>query len=248
MLCLLCTTPALAGEVKVYTELTGRSALYREGRLTGYGVETVQEIMRRVGDTGGISVLPWARAYDILLQTPNTALISTTRTEARDPLFHWVGPLSRQQWVFIARKGSGIVINSLDDARKVGSIGTYIDDVRDKFLLGQGFTNLDRATSSVFNYRKLIHGRIDLVVSSIFGLEETAHQAGVSTSDLEIVHVLKEADLYLAFSHETAPKIVHAWQAAFKSMQDDGTFARIYRKWNPGQEVPLDVRRPWLNK
>ncbi|BCS88481.1 ABC transporter substrate-binding protein [Pseudodesulfovibrio sediminis] len=238
-------TPASAEDLNVYCELTGRSAMYQDDVLTGWGVEIVQEIMARVGSTNEIEPLPWARAYETVLVTPNTALFSTTRTEEREQHFHWIGPFVRLQWILVARKGSGIVINSLDDAKKVRSIGTYIDDARDRFLLRNGFLNLDRSTSNVLNYRKLNRGRIDLLAATPIGIVETAERAGVDIADLEVVHVIKEMDLYLAINKESDPQTVTAWKAAFAEMQRDGTFAVIFSKWQPGQDIPYDVRLPW---
>ena len=65
--------------------------------------------------------MPWAQGYTMAQRQPNVALYSTTRTESRENLFKWVGPLATMKWVFFAKAGSGIKISSLDDAKKVGS-------------------------------------------------------------------------------------------------------------------------------
>lgn len=247
------TLPSLAGShfmstepFKVYTEISGKSAFYDKGELTGAGVEIVSEIMRRVGNGREVVVMPWARAYDFLLKEPNVVLFSTTRTEERDAKFHWVGPFFRFQWVLLVRKGSGIVINSLDDARQVKLIGTYIDDVRERFLLSQGFTNLESTTDNILNFRKLLHGRLDLVFSTASGAIDTARLAGIDPAEFEVAYVVREMDLYAAISDGSDPQQVKEWQAAFEAMKADGTFRTIHRKWYPGLELPLDVRRPWL--
>lgn len=232
--------------LSVYAEISGLSAIVRNGQLTGYGVEMTEEIMHRVGARTDIVAVPWARAYDQLLFSPNVAVFSTTRTEERDPLFHWVGPFDRVQWVFVTHKNSGITIRSLDDARKLSAIGTYIDDARDQFLVEQGFGNLQRSTSNSINFKKLIRGRLDLVVSTTAGMPITAKRAKVDLDELSIAYVFKEMDLYLAISKQTPPETVRKWQAAFEDMKEDGTFSRIYRKWYPDLEAPMDVRRPWV--
>lgn len=247
-ICLGCLQAASAAELNLYTEITGISAFRSNDELTGYGVEMVREMQRRIGRESKITVLPWARAYELLETTPGTGLFVTARTEERDRRFHWVGPLMRLQWVFLAKKDSGVKISSLVEAKDVGTIGTYIGDVRDTFLRQQGFKNLDRSTSNVLNFRKLVEGRLDLVASSPTGLVETARQAGVDPNDLEICYVIKETDLYLAISGGTALATVNNWKTAFRSMQNDGTFAEIFSKWHPLQEPPMDVRRPWLGK
>ncbi|OEU71116.1 MAG: hypothetical protein BA863_09845 [Desulfovibrio sp. S3730MH75] len=77
--------------------------------------------MRQTGQEFPIKVMPWAQGYTMAQRQPNVALYSTTRTESRENLFKWVGPLATMKWVFFAKAGSGIKISSLDDAKKVGS-------------------------------------------------------------------------------------------------------------------------------
>ena len=236
---------ALGGDLRVLTEISGRSAMLQDDQLSGWGVEIVREIMRRTGSQGGIEPLPWGRAYETALHTPNVALFSTTRTEERDDLFHWIGPLFRLEWNFVAAKRSHLQIRSLDDARRVRAIGTYINDARDRFLVDQGFTNLDRTASNVTNYRKLDYGRLDLIVSTNVGVLDIAREAGVDPDNLEVVYTIKEMDMYLAISKGSDPNTVAAWQSAFEAMRRDGTFAAILRKYHPEIEVPLDDRLPW---
>ena len=233
---------------RVLTEVNGRAVQYHKGALDGWGVEIVHELMERTGCKAEIEPQPWARAYGTALTRPNVVIFPITRTEERDALFHWVGPLFRVQWSFFARKGSGIVINSLDDARKVGSIGTYFNDARDRFLLDQGFTNLDRSSSDATNYRKLEYGRLDLIVGSNTGLAAMADAEGIDPDNFEEVFPLKEVDLYLALSLKTDPEVVAAWQEALRQMREDGTLRRVIQRWYPGIEPPDDVRRPWLDK
>jgi polar amino acid transport system substrate-binding protein len=237
---------ALSVDFKVLTEFQPQSATAPNNNFVGRNLDVVWEIMRRVGNTPSIETLPWARAYEIALHTPNVALVSTTRTQERDPLFHWVGPVLRLQWNFVARKDSDISINSLDDARKVKAIGTYLNDARDSFLMEQGFTNLDRCIDNETNYRKLVYGRVDLIVGTNINQAEAAELSGVNPEDLKVVYTIKEMDIYLAISKGSDPETVKAWQTAFSTMQEDGTFVRIFKRWFPNLEPPMDVRRPWL--
>lgn len=246
-LCLLVLSPARAKaeELRVLAEPTARSVRIVDGHLTGWAVELVQEIMDRSSIRAEIEPTPWARAYSTALARPDVALLSTTRTKERDPLFHWVGPIFRVQWSFLARKGSGIVIRSLDDARKVRTIGTYLNDARDRFLVENGFTNLERSPSEDSIYRKLEYGRLDLIVGSNTGLAGIAETVGVDPDNFVEVFPLKQVDLYIALSHGTAPETVTAWQQAFESMKTDGTFRRIIQRWFPGMEPPKDECCPW---
>jgi len=113
------------------------------------------------------------------------------------------------------------------DARKVKAIGTYRGDARDRYLTELGFTNLQRTSSDATNYRKLEYGRLDLIVGSNTGLASMADCTGIDPDNFEAVLPLKEVDLYVALSRDTAPETVMAWQRAFRTLRDDGTLADI---------------------
>jgi polar amino acid transport system substrate-binding protein len=51
-----------------------------------------------------IKIWPWARGYETALKEKNTVLFSTTRTEARENLFKWVGPIMPSRIVLVAKK------------------------------------------------------------------------------------------------------------------------------------------------
>lgn len=223
----------------IYTEDNSAPLNFVEkGQLRGLSVEVVYEIMKRLGVSYKIEVVPWARGYDKLESTPNVMLFSTTLTNQRRKLFQWVGPVARIKWAFYAKKDSNIQINNLQDAKNIGRIGTYRDDAREQFLKKEGFTNLESVNSNVLNVRKLMRNRIDLMASSNVGISKTAIDAGYSRQDLREVFVIKTADLYLAFSSETPKSTVREWNKAFLSMINDGTFAAIYKRWMPGETIP----------
>jgi len=243
ILTLLLCAPARSDDMRVYTELAGNAVFKKGHKIGGGDVNLVRELMKRVGTDAEIEVVPWQRGYEAVLNESNVALFPTTLTKERESRFYWVGPLFRLKWVFWARKGHGAKINSLEDARRVGSIGTYYKDARERFLLSRGFTNLKSANNNIVNYRKLAEGRLDLVLSSNIGLQVSAELAGVSPDSFEQAFVVREVDLYLAISKSTKPAIVKIWKKAFQSMLDDGTFQRIYREWQP-LEIPPVVPLP----
>ena len=93
------------------------------------------------GDGNEIKVYPWARGYHLLETTRNTALFSTTRTESREYLFKWVGPLAEKKIGLFARKGSAAKPNSLDQA-KAFMIGVQRGGVGMQYLGERGLKTL----------------------------------------------------------------------------------------------------------
>jgi len=201
------------------------------GEVTGLSTEIVQAIMEKVGVRSSIRVMPWARGYDMAQKGPMVALYSTTRTEARESLFKWVGPLASKRWVFMARKGSGITLKSLDEAKKVGSIGTYKDDAKEQFLKEQGFVNMDSASNLVSNLKKLMAGRNDLWIVDVDESRSLAKQEGIDPDELEEVFPVREAFLYIAFSQDVSDDLIATWQAAYDELKAEGVVEQITAKY-----------------
>ena len=203
----------------------------RTGRLTGHAVEIVREIQRRLGDASPIEVLPWARGYALLGTAPNILLFSTTRTPEREDLCQWVGPIAVNEWVFLARRDSSLVIEGLDDARRVGSIGAYPGDARELFLRRQGFTNIDVVAGPESILRKVLAGRNDLWLVDLQEYAATARRLGVDPGELKPLYTVRKVELYLAFSRDVPARTVEAWATALDDMKADGSYRAILERW-----------------
>jgi polar amino acid transport system substrate-binding protein len=195
-------------------------------------VEIVKEIQKRVGSQEQIQVYPWARAYKMALEEKNVILFGMTYTDVRKDKFKWVGPLATKRDILVAKKGSGIKIKNLEDAKKVESIGTLLDDTRGRLLERNGFRNLEPVSDEQLNAKKLAIGRIDLWAYKIPGLRTVCDLAGVDYTEFEEVYHLREIDLMIAFSKKTSDSIVQKWRDAFNEMLADGTIMQIRKTWN----------------
>jgi len=224
--------PLFAAELTILTENLPPLNYVKDGELVGPSVEIVREIQSRVGSRDKIQVYPWARAYKLALENENVVLFGTTHTKAREDKFKWVGPLATKRDILVAKKDSGIKISNLDDAKKVGRIGTLRDDTRELLLKSHGFTNLEPVSDEQLNAQKLVIGRIDLWAYKIPGLRTVCELAGVDHNELIEVYHLREIDVSIAFSKMTSDLIVKKWKKAFDEMLADGTIMQIRRRWN----------------
>ncbi|WP_187170433.1 substrate-binding periplasmic protein [Salidesulfovibrio onnuriiensis] len=209
------------------------------GNFTTIFPETVRELIKRTGTDAEIIEIPWQRGYDLGQTQANAAILPTTRTPKREKLFRWLGPVNRLQWIFYQKRGRGLTLHSLEDAKRVPAIGTYAKDAREQFLKDRGFRNLQSTNHQLLNVRKLMEGRIDLMVGGNLGIESIMNLAGYDMDRIEPVLTFKEVDLYIAFSPYTDNALFQRWQKAFESMKRDGTFQAMYRRDYPGLEPPL---------
>lgn len=222
-----------AAALEIYTEV---NPIYQyvdaNGELYGVSIEIVREVQRRLGDTTKIQVMPWARAYEVVLQKPNSMLFTTIRTPEREQLFKWVGPLFTLEYAFYKKAGNPLRLNSLEDAKKVGVIGTVRNDFREQTLKRLGFTNLVPVAESPRNVKKLMLGRIDLMVEADHAIKAQLEGAGYSRDDVVRTVKFMDSDSYLAFSRGSDDQVVERWRHVLQGMSEDGSLQSILRKWS----------------
>lgn len=229
---------AEAAALRLITEENSPASFTRNGVLTGQYVEVAREIQARTGSQDAIQVLPWARGYQAALNEPNVVLFPTTRSAAREALFQWVGPVNTAISAFFAKRGAGLRISDLADAKAVSGIlvprGWYMHDQ----LVKLGFNNLEPTNTPEQMVAMLVNGRAPLMYAMQTGIAGLLAQSGVRLTDVEPVFVMDKAQGYFAFSLKTPPEVVRQWQSALDRMKQDGSFATIYERWYPGEKAP----------
>ncbi len=219
-----------AKEISFLVEGGAGSYFNEKGKLTGYAIGLVEEMIKRHRTINTIELVPWARGYKKALNTPGTALFLMVRNPEREKLFKWVGPMTSPKFVLIARKNSHFKFKSIEDAKKVKKIGCYAGDAREKLLISKGFKNLDSLSSerpNQNNLRKLESGRIDLWVTSLDDLDSTAKELGFDPKNFETVLTLEVAYTYIAFHKSTEESVLKSWQIILDQMKKDGTYRQI---------------------
>lgn len=206
-----------------------------DGQLTGFSVEIVQRIIRDLDVDAEIELYPSMRASYMLNHEPRRLFISMFKTKERENQYQWIGPLVDSSIYFYKKKGSPLVIESLEDAKQVEMISTrHAGLVFDK-LKKAGFTNLDNVSVYAKTvYEKLLHGRTDL---------------GISESPLGTKHILRELDyppdavvrtqvkvvdsaLYIAASKDIPDSEIALWQASLDKLKASGVYEEVLRKYH----------------
>ena len=222
-------------EIKIMTEIFSPYQFKDEidGHLIGISTEIVQAIQKEIRDTSKIKVYPWVRGNKILDKKTNTALFSMMRTKSRENKYKWVGPLDKMELVFFKKKDSKIILNTIDDARKVKKIGVTKSVANYEILNSKGFKNLDVVGGSDDkNIKKLLKGRIDLwpyvKAAGLYNAKKIG-QAGMIVPIPGII--LASGDLYIAFNINTSDDIVKRWQKAFDKLTTNGSIRKIKERY-----------------
>ena len=179
-----------------------------------------------------IKTVPWARGYNSVQTDANTILFPMARTEAREQLFKWIGPMYKVQIGLIAPKAKGLKIPDATTAAKY-KIGTVRDGAPEQAIISAGVPVgvLDRGNDLVSNLKKLQAGRIDLLAFNAVAASFNMASVGMDPADYEVVFVLSEPQLYFAVSKTTPDDTVKALQTALDALKADGSYTTIVKKF-----------------
>ncbi|WP_207905876.1 substrate-binding periplasmic protein [Aestuariirhabdus litorea] len=196
----------------------------KESDIDGISVRIVQELFKRANVGHKMTLrFPWERIYKKALENEGFGVFSMVRSDERSPLFKWVGPLAPDEWVFFARDGSDIQLNSFEDAKGY-KVGGYKGDALTDYLLEQGF-KVEQAVADHLNANKLASGKIDLWAANSYSGRYLARQEKVI--GIKPLLTFDQVDLYLGLNRETPDGVVEALQSALDSMRQDGTLDSI---------------------
>lgn len=231
------------GIFQLVTEEYPPVTFMRDGKPSGFVTDMVREIAARLGFPDNIRLTSWKNAYNMTLLYPKVLLFSAERTPERESLFQWVGPVGKNSAILYAKKGSGIRVNSLQEAKKIAAIATTTNWFTEQQLKREGFNNLISSPDPRANIRQLMNGEAQLSIFTDITIQEIVREAGYSMHDLEPVFTVGQTYFYIAISRDTPTDVVQAWQTTLDSLKEDGTFEKIYRSYLPNTDLDGLVKK-----
>ncbi|WP_163133241.1 ABC transporter substrate-binding protein [Agarivorans sp. Alg241-V36] len=207
-----------------------------DGRISGIATDIVKATFKKANIELELDTYPWARAYQITLTQKDTLIYMLYRTEDRESLFKWVGPIvpAQPMYFYKLRSRSEINISSLEDAKQY-TVGVVRNVANHKFLLKQGFEegkNIAAVTNPQQNLKKLLAGRIDLLIGSELTLAMQMKELGASMQEIEpSFNPIETKAGYIGFNLQTSDETIQRLQHALDSLQEDGTVKEIQNKY-----------------
>ena len=210
----------------------------RDGRRQGIAVDLLEEMLAQAGSKksrADIRVWPWARGYETALKEKNTVLFSTARTEAREPLFKWVGPIMPSRIVLVAKKKHKIHVKSPADLRQSAyRIGVVREDIGEQLLANMGIGK-DRTVqvNAGISAAKMLHAdRIDMWAYGAPVIMWNLKELGYPADAYEEVFTLSESQhYYFAVNRNTDDRIVETLQAMLDQVKAKGRFHAIVARY-----------------
>lgn len=202
----------------------------RHGKVAGPATEIVEAALKRAGlGDHKIGLYPWARAYDMALQEPNTLIYLIARTPARETQFQWAGEFLRIEYhLYKLRRRTDVVVRNLQDARAY-TVGVMRDDVRQQYLQSRGFDKLVVSARNSDSLRMLVDGRVQLLPLPDTDMLRFCKEAHIDPASLEKVLTLNEmtTGIYMAYSRGTPEGTVARTRQAFDQLKAEGMVGRL---------------------
>ncbi len=240
ILLLICTSSLHAqtlDDLILITEEYPPFNFFVDGKQQGISTDLLVEMFNLLGSKQtreDIGSYAWARGYQIALHNRNALLYSTTRTESREELFKWVGPIINSEIVLLARKDRQIKLKGVEEInqRKL-RVGVVLNDVGEQTLreLGVKKNRIYRFNMGVQLAEMLQQGRIDLLAYGKQVSRWNLKTLGYAPDDFEAVYILKPAAYYYALNKKADPLVVSQLQTALDQLKEDGTLDRIIKRY-----------------
>lgn len=232
---LLAAAPAIAvaQTLNLLTEDAYPFQYLEKQQLTGMAVEIVNEIFKRAGVARKDELMSWKNAYDRAQTHANTCIYSTSRTEDRERLFKWIGPIVQNKWAAFAKKGFKDTVSKASDFKQY-RVGVLKGDAKERFLKELPVTFLvsdsdDAAIPAKLSLNRKEPDKIDLWVTGYYTGAHVAAKTGIK--DVFPVLTFQTSENYLACHPGLAQATVDKLQRAFDAMKRDGAHAAIVARY-----------------
>jgi polar amino acid transport system substrate-binding protein len=208
-------------------------AFEENGLAKGIAVDLVIEALKRTGRSASVTVVPWARALDSAKNGDADGIVVAGKSPEREQILDYCREtLLEQSIVLFAQADSSLTFDgNLESIASlpIGVVSSVSYGAKfDAAVKNTTFQKLDPVSHSDLNARKLLGGRIDLMISNryvgLWSLKKIDGLAKVKELSPPVEQILS----YTAFSKKRDLGAVRdAFDAALKGMKADGSFAKI---------------------
>jgi polar amino acid transport system substrate-binding protein len=200
--------------------------------ITGYQVELVRELCRRLGCEAHFTIVPWARALEYVKVGQADGILSPVWSKDRAEYIYFTDePVGHERISIMSLKGAGIKARSLDDLKDelIGVISSY--------RYGKDFDD-NKTVQKIASYtndsllKKLDIGRYRVIASDEYVINYVAKLSG--HAELETILNLRDSPQYLGFSKASnahGQELAKRFSQAIHDMQQDGTMEKLRKKY-----------------
>lgn len=225
--------PARAADLTAYTVDWAPYNYAEQGVVKGLSTDILRAMCHSAKIDCDIRMVPWARGYKTVQNTPNTLVFTTARKPSRESEFLWVGPIvPRSTWVY-GRAGQEKSVRTLQDLAQL-RIGVVRGEAAQQDLLDAGVpaSSLMEEATNAEVVRLLVGARVDAMVETELGM--AWHLRNASIAGNAVTKLVKLSDggaYYYALNLQTDPKLVQRLQDAMDRLRRSGKLQAIAAKY-----------------
>jgi polar amino acid transport system substrate-binding protein len=208
--------------------------------LTGLDIEIITHIFNSAGYAVEYKEVPWARSLKWIEDGKIHIGASAMKTPEREAYAYFSDPYYKEIYVLFVRKGesSKYPLKNLHDI--IGCsfrLGVMRDSLYgaefDRLMKNPAFSrHIEEVTTDEQNHKKLLAKRFDGFIQEYSRMSTDGRMSGIFEK-VEPLFVIEENNLHVMFSKQTTtPKIVRVFNAGLKKIQGDGTYQKIFKKYN----------------
>ena len=195
-----------------------------DGKVSGPGYDIAKDVLNNADIKFKYKVLPWARVYQYGLHKKNYLVGCLGRTNIRENLFQWVGPMEiGVKLYFYALKSNPITLKSVKEAKEY-KIAAEKDTYNDQYLVANKFPKkrVKSVVGKVQMLEMLKHKRVDLLLLNDEELNAAAKKGNIDPSIFKKVIYVFSVQSYLAFSNKTPKELVDKVKNSYDQLNKDG--------------------------
>lgn len=214
--------PSPTGNIIFYTEIYPPANYLVDDKLKGISVDTLKAMWKHLHmPEQEIQLVPWSRGYKFTLDKNNTALFTMSKTQPRENLFKWVGPIFHATQILIAKKSKNFNFSNTEQVFK-HTVATVKGDVSENSLHKIGFPSANIAKIAQLKQAFLLmeSDRVDMIVASIHAFDHLIKENNLDANAYEQVWQVNKTGNYLAFNINTPDEVIQTYQQAFDDIAE----------------------------
>ncbi|MBZ9613488.1 substrate-binding periplasmic protein [Rheinheimera maricola] len=221
--------------VSLYTEHMPPYNYQQDNKVEGINAELIRQLCQRVQLDCQMVVLPWRRAFENAQQQQMSGVFSTARSEQRESLFRWVGPIA-SDWGYVFRLKGRTEVNPVNlEQAKNFKLAVARADVYESYFRYHGFeygrNMVDFATKSE-PLPLFMAKRIDLLVGSKRSLRSWLRDNELPEDSAEPLFQLHDVgDNYLALNLDFPADLAFQLQQELELMRQQGVIEALIQQY-----------------
>ncbi len=207
-----------------------------QGQARGAAVSIVRETMENLGFRVDVQVLPWARSIALVKEGRADAIFTAYKNDERETFLDYSSEVLIPQVVSLYTKkaathGFGgdykVLVGKIIGIVSTISYGESFDKARQTLGL-----KTDRVESLDLNFKKLVAGRVDYVISNRYSAEVEIERLKLGAQVQELSPPVEITPSFLAFSKKSPfAALKPKFDQALRELRKSGRYQRILEEF-----------------